>query len=637
MSDSCMYELEDIIWDEFGLSDDHIVPHPSDEQTYEHTFQGDSPKKPRREVGGVANSSGGPNAVKCVSQGKEKRDFSTLNERRNTMLENNSWSKTPDGLLPASCDNDLIKEVTSLASDNTRITSQCFKSSNVDSFGDNDLSFFDDNHGDKESSNLLYYGWPDIGNFEDVDRMFRSCDTTFGLRGVGNEDELGWFSSSDGIDGSKDVSKFTCPESSAFKNVSENHDPSTLDNLGCSINDSSMKSASVSNKYSSQLSEDDESATLSHLSFANGSVMVAKTKDQLMPKEQGVEFNGRSQFKISDTNHPKNDNSGTINKRQSKRTSPSDRKRLDLHLENGPSFHYMGHNSLGYFQSEIPYMHSDYSYPSGTSTSSPAPSGIKSENKEFTYRSSKESSNASNQVQSMESSQDPSFEGTAITLIEKKQKLHHRQGLHPSFTGNPKHVDMVVQASNCGPVSVRKQVHHSGNKFENHSDVEGVSIQISVEGSSNALESSSMSTGLEEVSLEATSFRQLQLVTEQLDLRTKLCIRDSLYRLARSAEQRHKHENLNGSCGDDRDTSGALMADGTNKCAGFMDMETDTNPIDRSVAHLLFHRPSSDSSVTPAHDALGMKSHTMIHGSITSPPVVAEKLDPMEETAKNTD
>lgn len=50
-----------------------------------------------------------------------------------------------------------------------------------------------------------------------------------------------------------------------------------------------------------------------------------------------------------------------------------------------------------------------------------------------------------------------------------------------------------------------------------------------------------------------------------MDLKTKLCIRDSLYRLARSAEQRHNHENLNGSfCGDDRDTSG-LAIEGANK------------------------------------------------------------------------
>ncbi|KAL7608271.1 hypothetical protein Lser_V15G13812 [Lactuca serriola] len=76
-------------------------------------------------------------------------------------------------------------------------------------------------------------------------------------------------------------------------------------------------------------------------------------------------------------------------------------------------------------------------------------------------------------------------------------------------------------------------------------------------------------------------FHQLQQVMEQLDLRTKLCIRDSLYRLARSAEQQHNNPGISSSATDINDSNNGLM-----------DMETNTNPIDRSVAHLLFHRPS---------------------------------------------
>lgn len=38
----------------------------------------------------------------------------------------------------------------------------------------------------------------------------------------------------------------------------------------------------------------------------------------------------------------------------------------------------------------------------------------------------------------------------------------------------------------------------------------------------------------------------------QLDIRTKLCIRDSLYRLARSAEQRHNCANLNENIREDK-------------------------------------------------------------------------------------
>ncbi|EXB55305.1 hypothetical protein L484_017216 [Morus notabilis] len=66
------------------------------------------------------------------------------------------------------------------------------------------------------------------------------------------------------------------------------------------------------------------------------------------------------------------------------------------------------------------------------------------------------------------------------------------------------------------------------------------------------------------------------------------------------------------------------------RCTGFMDMETDTNPIDRSIAHLLFHRPSDPSRV-PSNDSLSLRSHALIHESISSPPVMAEKQAGCEE------
>ncbi|KAK9287223.1 hypothetical protein L1049_015636 [Liquidambar formosana] len=203
-------------------------------------------------------------------------------------------------------------------------------------------------------------------------------------------------------------------------------------------------------------------------------------------------------------------------------------------------------------------------------------------------------------------------------MDEKREKLYRQQGLQASFTRNSKCDDLVVQAAFCDSVSIQKKVHPSENEVEGHSEVEGVSIEIPAElDSSNVQESSCMSSVLDEISIEATSFCQLQHVMEQLDIRTKLCIRDSLYRLARSAEQRHN-------CGK------------SGWCTGFMDMETNTNPIDRAIAHLLFHRPS-DPSVMSANDALPLKYHNLIPGPVISPPVMAEKIVGLEETAGAAD
>ncbi|XP_059653325.1 protein LNK1-like [Cornus florida] len=670
MSDLCMYELEDIGWQEFGQEDDHIVPHPDDKHESEisHT-------KSQYEVIGVSSSDGYQCAANYVTQVKEEGDFSTCKNRRNKMLEKDSWAHTPEGVSPASCDGESIKEESSL-SDNSRMPSHCFKSSNVgsvcsefcaddpingdrsaavdnnsycypldhDSQTDKDLSFLVNDCEDKESSDLFYYEWPDIENFEDVDRMFSGCDTTFGLGDVGNEDDLGWFSSSHAIEGSDDLLKsdfkFSCPESSPSKNIPEHS--YKLDNSSSVISDFNMENAPVSYKSSYQTSKDYESAALDHLPFMNVSDLTSESKDEFTQKEQ---INSH--------------------KKHSKHHNQSVGRRKGRCLENGGSYHHSGKlqskdtklpsqdsscpvfpspgvrqqtqnmrlDSFGHLRTHNPYIHPDIRHRSNQISVSPVLSAVKYKNNGLASLSQKESSYASNQVQSVERSHDYSFEAPAMEVNEKRKKPFLRQGFQTSCRSNHKHTDSVVQAAPCSPISVWKR-QHSENEVENPSDAEEVSMGISAELEfTNVQDSSCLSSELNEISQEATSFRQLQHVMEQLDIRTKLCIRDSLYRLARSAERRHNCANLNGGSRDD--TGGALMDEGTNKCNGFMDIETNTNPIDRSIAHLLFHRPL-DSSVMPAHDALSNKSH-MVHGLIASPPVKAENLVCQEETAAEAD
>nr|GEV31893.1 ATP synthase subunit beta, mitochondrial-like [Tanacetum cinerariifolium] len=110
----------------------------------------------------------------------------------------------------------------------------------------------------------------------------------------------------------------------------------------------------------------------------------------------------------------------------------------------------------------------------------------------------------------------------------------------------------------------------------------------------------------------------------RLDLRTKLCIRDSLYRLARSIEQRHNNLSLNSGAADINDLGGTLMAERTNECTRFMDMETDTNPIDCSVTHLLFHRSSESSNLPPKLNVVRVGRATL--GRIIN--VIREPIDP---------
>ncbi|XP_071741610.1 protein LNK1-like isoform X2 [Rutidosis leptorrhynchoides] len=421
MSDLSIYELDDIIWDDFERNGN-----PSEDQGSEDKCEGGNNKKPRLEVASTQNNEGDVYDSGGVSQERDSETF----KKEMKMVDTSSWSHTPNGVFSAT-------DVGTLQNTSGYPPSHISQSDN--------LSLFSSDGNGKESNDLLYYGWPDIGNFEDVDTMLSNCDSSFGLGVTGNDDELVWFTSENPSVGYEDALKmdlkFPCSQPSSITNVTQYQIPLENDN-----------------------------------------------------------------------------------------------KCL------GPDF-------VGYVQST--YMHDNV--PMQT-TGASLMTDIKSETKGPTTPSGKESCNASQ------------------NQFGKENKI----------------------------------------ESQSQSDVDEIRKGESAEfDMSNVREGSSISSELDEISLEASSFRQLQQVMEQLDLRTKLCIRDSLYRLARSAEQRH---NTN---------YGPSITEGTNKYTGLVDMETDTNPIDRTIAHLLFHRPS-DLSNRATHVLL--KENAKVHGSTMGPSVVANKL-----------
>ncbi|KAG8651661.1 hypothetical protein MANES_06G010600v8 [Manihot esculenta] len=605
MSDLRMYEFEDNVWDAFRESDDHIVPHPAKECGDQFRVCSDIHKKPWHKVVGTVSDA---SDAAGYTQRKEKTSLLTLT-KKDRMLDKGSWSHALDGVFPA-CNSGSVKEVASIASEETRASNGILKVGNTDSVGselcsddpaldeksaaddtdtylfplgqisetDNDLNFFDNDHEDKDDSNLLYYGWPDdIGNFEDVDRMFRSCDSTFGLESLSNEDDLCWFSLSHATEGSQDAlksgSKFSSSEASALNYTSDHHDASRLNNVDSSVNDSNKETLLTGDKISSNTAGATDISAFGQLQFPNRSVANSTSKDETMLHEQ-INSN---RSKVRHQNH-------------------SEGKRKERDLDNGGSFHHNGNlkqfadakcslgnvphqvlsplgvqqhkqntvsDSLNHMQTHLSYMHVDYGRPSNQTLVCPNQSRIKSESNGILSPPPKETSFESNQVLFMESSHGPSSEAPAVTT-EKRERLYCNQDLEVPYARNLKNPNIASVKSFYD--SVQNQARQSGCDIEGHSEIGGVSIAIAGElDSSNAQESSCMSSVSDEISLEATSFCQLQQVMEQLDIRTKLCIRDSLYRLARSAEQRHNCVNADVGTRDDRDTSCPLMDQETNK------------------------------------------------------------------------
>ncbi|XP_047981531.1 protein LNK1-like isoform X1 [Salvia hispanica] len=568
------------------------------------------------------------------------------------MSERDSTPGAPSGIFSSSTDAESTKEASGLASEKTTSSTNVHESSNADTHGNqfcvdgtvvgvgttgfktnsstdplgdithagNNLNFFE-NDEVKDSSDFFNFGWPEIENFEDVDRIFRSCDSTFGL-GASREDEFPWYSASDNIGGTGELVnsdvKFPSPELNSLENISSNHGFLKAH----SSNDGAVMGAPIRLRDNSWISEKPDS----YVSFSDGPA-IANGEQEFTPRshlnghQKQVKQN-QSSGKIKEHNY----GHGTSKLPDEIVQSPSRAKSHQAFSFQQQPKNVLPTESCNYLQNHLSYVHPDNSHSSDLTSLNPTPSAVKTEANELTSSSTRDSSHTSNLLPSVDGSHDHPLPPPVPTGTGKGVKLHSRHGSQSLANSNIKPASLVVQATSSDPGSLTEEAHYARDKSDNHNDSAEVCHFVPAElGFSNAQESST-SSDMDDVSLEAASFRQLQLVMEKLDLRTKICIRDSLYRLARSAEQRHSHANSNSSFDDGRDASGTLVTEGEKS---FMDIETNTNPVDRSVAHLLFHRPS-ESSPAPAQDSLPFKSPSMVRGSDTSRPALKTLMDSEE-------
>ncbi|KAL2937270.1 Protein LNK1 [Bienertia sinuspersici] len=529
-------------------------------------------------------------------------------------LKNSNMDPTGNGL----CENDPLLEDRSVSLSNNLYQYELNNATHSES----DLGFFGNNLGDKESNDLLYYGWTEIENFEDVDRMFRSCDSTFGL-GIDSNDGLGWLSSSHTMEGSNDATKpsfdFSGCVTNGLDSLTEQQEVYELNNNGLVADDNAEKLTPVNCKRGSQKLTANGHCAVIDGSYVNGSCIDSESQiltHVSLPKHENLSEEKRKEC-------PSENSVSFIQFDNLKQAAESNHS-LNFQHSFSSENHQKKETSHGTcVQMPTPLVNSSNSHSSNEGVSSVSSSIIKSEDTGFPSISPRDSF-ASNPMQSMESNQDFILQNPSLSRNKKKNRPAQRRLSGPADRGN-----IMVERADTGTVSAKKLCDFD-DEVEGQSEVDG-DVGLGTElDSSNMQESSCMSSALDEIAIDASSFQQLQNVMEKLDIRTKLCIRDSLYRLARSAERRHNCVNPISGDKEDKDASGALLSDGTNKCTGFMDMETDTNPIDRSIAHLLFHRPSDLSAAAP-FDNVPVKSHTMgqarKHGQI-----MAEKPSCQEET-----
>ncbi|CAK8530293.1 unnamed protein product [Lathyrus sativus] len=616
--------FEDNVWDGFDEieNDDLIVPRSGSPQNNQFVIEGDGCKKSLHELRGIRSSD-------CVSSygtlGKEELYLQNMNQNER-MPEKDSWSDTPEGVF-SSCDGDSYREEKRLTLDDTGMSDHFFKSSNIDSGGselcaddtisENKCVVEDDsarqhpkNHtsqADNELSFLDNDGWLDIGNLEDVDRML-SCDLTFGMESLNNEEEFCWFSSSHGAEGSDDALmsdlKLHCADMSPLKNISGYNMDSSKENIDVlPINGSNKKSSPDDKKIRSQTGVDVNGVAAS-LSMFSELDTKSGHKDALVPEEK-KKFPKSSSGKRKIGNSP--EEYGDIN--QHFGASSSGVTSLDSNQRHKQNIDY---DSLGCIPTQIPLTHPGFSHaPNHTSLSlSFYGPGAELDGHQPPFIQSSYASNT-------ESYHGHSSEASALKTNEKREKYHSHDEhlLSRSFKNERRANEMPFYS----PGSSQLVAHQFENENEGQSKVRGVSLGFSSEiDSSSVQESSPISSALDQNSFEANSFYHLQQVLDQLDIRTKLCIRDSLYRLAKSSEQRHDNSSPKGIAEDGTEAFKDTMAQDASRCTGFMDIETNTNPIDRSIAHLLFHRPTNQSTVLQ-NDIAPFKTSSVIHEPSINP------------------
>ncbi|GMN64817.1 hypothetical protein TIFTF001_033887 [Ficus carica] len=183
----------------------------------------------------------------------------------------------------------------------------------------------------------------------------------------------------------------------------------------------------------------------------------------------------------------------------------------------------------------------------------------------------------------------------SMTPQEKIEKLRRRQQLQAMLAIQKQQQQLRQQISstnhsatqNCPQENQSQQFGGADPEVEDLSTFHCLEPNSPVEQD----DSSTISAVVDDYSVEETIFNRLQDIIIKLDMTVRLCIRDSLFRLAQSTMQRQYASDTSSTNRCNKDEHDALAKEEINSYNRLPDGETETNPIDRTVAHLLFYRP----------------------------------------------
>ncbi|XP_027343866.1 protein LNK2 isoform X5 [Abrus precatorius] len=527
-------ELANIIWGEGVESDDHIVPYPEVNEDLSDK------KEWNQEV-----------AATKLKRPEAKSDFHERKLGSSSNLDNsgelpasgygtNSW---PDLSLSSAAKIDkgfLGTEVSKNLSEHSKFSSSRGEETIQH---EKDAEIFQNAHEGKEQGDFVDYGWANIGSFDDLDRIFSNDDPIFGHASLNNYDEL-W--------SSKDESSNAAPlplntsSSGALRNRTE---PLEIKEEYVQCNDESLDlsfekiggPASQVIQNSHKIPADMGSAGVRSKPTGKAQQVfrqknILKTRKKLQVKQEGNALQGfYGNWSPSAAPEKQFENQLAPSVIQS---SPSSILGQQKQIQ-GPETLYQ--NIIN------PYMASSV-YGNLTNTYPAVPMLSQTQSRDLRHQPALSGYEVSPGIVNPVMNSVDSLRPQTMTPQEKIEKLRRRQQMQAML-------------------AIQKQQQQLGHQVCSTVDNDFVEDAI---------------------------LYRLQDIISKLDIKIRLCIRDSLFRLAQSAMQRHyasDTSSTNKSSREELEVAAREESNVQNRYARIPDVETETNPIDRTVARLLFHRP----------------------------------------------
>ncbi|XP_039144775.1 protein LNK1 isoform X3 [Dioscorea cayenensis subsp. rotundata] len=635
IQDWSMHELEDIICENFGKSGDHVVPLWCIQQVDEILEALDVHRQLGHRIGSVGKSANSGRSTGDTYQTEDAGSFHPSSEVGSNSMLDGSWSQESKGPAPATNGTKCTANVSALTSQNVIILDKCGEGNKIDSvcntiylkdaaFGTQgtpddyrgcnlspaDSSSRDTNVGflenDKDKDvDLMDYDWPDDSNMEDIDRLFRNCNSTFAQGSTSYADEPSWLAGS-----SHGGYALTGVNSNfSLKNdllAAYDDKPPTIGNHTYAEWLDSNVESEWNYSTTKQANDGNDCTKVSAITqLSNENILFgSEDKDVISvhakPPESHYVFSEKARIQHSDCNN------SNLERRHGKKrplaeekietSAASGHQNYSSHFSDqehysGPTSNPLGQMEYDLLTHQVPFSlirSSDkFDNESHPPTSYKALDHLICDSPQrfdcLDHHLSKPASMATQEdIDNQQTRQQlsevlmaklPSQQNSFTSAIQKKY---------------PKHSQLQCEISDSNLLVDR----NSGHPV----------VEMDV---LTAHEGSCLTSDLSDDSLKETSFWQLHHVMDLLDIRTTLSLRDGLYRLAKSAEQRHGFTCANSPIRASKCT-GSCSTENLQNYAGYMDTETNTNPIDRAIAHLLFYGPS-DSVSRPTSDAASIK------------------------------